>query len=319
MSLATGLDYSAGTIPGHVIKAAGHSFVIRYCDDPHYGLSRKHIRPAEYRDLTGAGVDVYLVFEIGTDDMLGGFKAGAMNASGARAGADWVGYPPSGLIFMACDRHLTDAQIPTALAYLDGAASVLGNDAVGCYGFWELTDAAAKAGKGVAFWQCGIAPNATDPIHIWQQPPPGGSITVGGVPCDLNHLLRPLPQGASDLDATQAAQLTNIENLCKWMYQQHAGPGTSYPNVTGWQTWGGGTGEHLTILDLLRRSNVETRQAWDTAKQVLAQLTATPTTGSNGEGTAALSDADVNRIASAVADLLAQRLTQAPAPANDRE
>src|SRR5213080_4861843 len=114
-----GLDYSAGRIPGSAIKQAGFDFVIRYVDDPARGLSSKHVSPDEFRDLVAAGVTVWLVFEIDINDALGGFNAGVANAKSARAGADWIGYPPGGVIFMACDEHLTGAQIPTAMAYLD--------------------------------------------------------------------------------------------------------------------------------------------------------------------------------------------------------
>ena len=189
---ARGLDYSAGRLAGSTIRDAGFQFVVRYVDDVAH-TSTKHIVPSEYRDLIAAGVDVYLVHEQGTDDMFGGYNAGATNAGRARRGADNIGYPPGGIIFMAADRHFSASQLPTALAYLDGAASVLGRGALGCYGFFELIDACIATGRGSALWQCGIAPAASDPVHIWQVPPPRGSIVVGGINADLNELLRPMP------------------------------------------------------------------------------------------------------------------------------
>lgn len=45
------------------------------------------------------------------------------------------------------------------------------------------------------------------------------------------------------------------------VYQQLSGS-TTLGQWPGWPSWGGGTGESLTLLDYLRRSNVETRQAW---------------------------------------------------------
>lgn len=189
----TGLDYSAGTIPGAVIRAAGHSFVIRYVDDPKAGLSRKHITPPEYADLVHAGLDVWLVFEIGTGDMLGGFNAGAANARRALAGANWVGYPGDHPIFMASDMHLTGPQVRTAVTYLDGAASVLGHARTGCYGFPELT--AAAQGHAAVFWGCGHDPGPGGAAHIWQRN--DGFVRVGGLSCDLNVLYRPFTAAAA--------------------------------------------------------------------------------------------------------------------------
>jgi hypothetical protein len=37
---------------------------------------------------------------------------------------------------------------------------------------------------------------------------------------------------------------------------------------SGWPTWAGGTNEKLTMVDLLRRGNVETRQAWLAIQQM---------------------------------------------------
>lgn len=189
-----GLDYSAGRIPGAALRAAGYGFVVRYVDDPARGLNSKHIRPEEFKDLVANGVTCWLVHEVGTTDWSGGFAAGADHARRARAGADWIGYPQGGVIFFCADMHLTAGQIPAALAYLDGAASVIGRGAVGCYGFFEFVDAAIAQGKAAYYWQCGIAPDATDPVHIWQRN--DIKTTVGGVAVDINELLRPIGSAA---------------------------------------------------------------------------------------------------------------------------
>ena len=135
-------------------------------------------------------MNVYLVFEVNTNDMLKGHDTGVANARRARAGADWIGYPEGMPIFMACDRHLTNLQIPTALAYIDGAISVLGNDATGVYGFWELVDTCVAQGKGKWFWQAGISPDSQDAVHVWQRN--DGFTTVGGIECDINELRIPI-------------------------------------------------------------------------------------------------------------------------------
>lgn len=186
-----GLDYSSDRIPGRTIKAAGYDFVIRYVDDPERTLTAKHIRPDEYQDLIGAGVQVYLVIERQTTDALGGFSRGVELARAARAGAAWIGYPPDGLIFFCSDMHLTASQIPVGLSFLDGAASVMGRQSTGAYGFWEFLDAAIPLGKAAAYWQAGIRPAPNDPKHVWQRN--DRQTRVGGVECDINELLRPLP------------------------------------------------------------------------------------------------------------------------------
>jgi len=192
--MTTGLDYSAGVLTSAQIKAAGHAFVIRYCDvAPH--LNSKHVRPAEYAELVAGGVTVWLVFEVQTTDMLGGAPAGAANAARALAAANWLGY--QGPVFMASDMHLDGAQLQQALAYVRAAEAVLGPDRTGVYGFPELIAACWAAGLGVAYWQCGSPPNpAPGGVHVWQDNTTSG--VVAGIACDINRLYMPIPAaGAS--------------------------------------------------------------------------------------------------------------------------
>lgn len=189
------LDYSTGPIPGAAIKAAGHDGAIRYVDNPAVGLNPKHITPTEYADLLRAGCAVWLVFEDGTADINGGFGAGAANAARAKVGAAWIGY--TGPIFMACDEHLTAAQLPLGMAYLDGAASVLGLANTGAYGFPEFIDAAHSGDHATWLWQCGSPPPASSPAHLWQDNTT--STTVAGVVCDINHVYPPLPSAVPSL------------------------------------------------------------------------------------------------------------------------
>jgi hypothetical protein len=185
-ALTTGLDYSAGRISGSTIRNAGHEFVVRYCGTP--GRTKNIIR-SEFEDLVAHGVTCWLVYEDGTEDAMGGFGGGVAAARAARADADSLGYPPNGVIFFCADRHLAAGEIPTALAYLDGAASVLGREAVGAYGFSEFINA-AKAGRASYFWQCGSRSTVGAGVHIYQRNT--GYVTVGGIQCDLNDLLIPI-------------------------------------------------------------------------------------------------------------------------------
>lgn len=197
--MTTGLDYSAGALTSRQIKAAGHLFVIRYVDHPTI-RSRKLVTRDEYAELTTGGVTVWLVFEVSTTDMLGGAAAGAVNAARALAGAKSVGH--TGIVFMACDMHLTAAQIPTALGYIRAAETVLGHGRTGVYGFPELITAAKAAGLGVAYWQCGHDPGPKGSAHIWQRN--DTSTTVGGIACDVNVIYQP-PPGVTVAAATTPA------------------------------------------------------------------------------------------------------------------
>jgi hypothetical protein len=246
--MSKGLDYSAGTVTGSTIKAAGYDFVIRYVDDPAVvSLGSKHCRPAEYQDLVKAGVDVWLVFEVGTTDMLAGKAAGVSHAIRARNGAKALGYPPGRMVFMACDMHLTPNQIPQALAYLDGAASVLGKSSTGLYAFGEMVDAAINGDHAGAYWQCGHRPGPTRPVHVYQRN--DGTTTVGGITCDINELLRPIPGSSVSGDPTITVEEDMpgpVMNLGEWepgtaVHKTLSCPvGTDFLFKSGWFSLGVG-------------------------------------------------------------------------------
>lgn len=68
----------------------------------------------------------------------------------------------------------------------------------------------------------------------------------------------------------------------------------------GWPTFGGGSGETLTVVDFLRRQNERT-------EQILARLGAIETGKTTAPGPVALSDADLDRIAARVVALLGRK------------
>lgn len=72
-----------------------------------------------------------------------------------------------------------------------------------------------------------------------------------------------------DLDAEQNRKLNEL-------YKQLVeGQGNAQdPRSWGWQGWAGGTGERLTVVDLLRRGNVEQRQARNQVAALQAEVTA---------------------------------------------
>jgi hypothetical protein len=224
--LANGLDYSAGRPRGAAITACGCSFVVRYIDHPSR-MGGKHITPAEYADLTSHGVQVWLVAERTVDDWKGGHAAGAALARDARAGADRIGYPAGRLIFLTADMHLTAAQLPTVLAFIDGAASVLGWAATGGYGFSELIRALKAGNHCRGLWQTGSRSVLVPGAHIYQandRP----NITVEGVACDVNELLIQLED--TDMPLTQADADLVAKALVPYLQEITTGAGNSVDN-----------------------------------------------------------------------------------------
>ncbi len=224
------LDYSAGTIPGAVLatsRAYGQPIrgVIRYVDAPGNG-NVKCITPAEYRDLQAVGMGVLLVFEHQTTDAINGHAAGVINAQRALAGADQLGY--SGPILMASDMHLNDPAhpeyLPNALAYLDGAASVLGLARLGAYGFPELMSACV--GRASVLWQCGSPPPANNPdgVHFWQVNNTTSPV-LAGIACDINVPMTAVP----GMDAIAPADVAAIWGYPLWDYVAQA---NGRPNAT---------------------------------------------------------------------------------------
>ena len=256
--MSVGLDYSAGVIAPEAIVAAEYTTVFRYIDAPTMSTSAKHVTPAEYAALTTAGITVNLVFEIGTNDWVCGSSLGVTYAIRAQAGAQWVGY--NGPIFFAVDTHLDARQIPTALAYLHGAQSVLGT--IGVYGFEELIQAAQTARIGAAYWQCGHPPAPSSGVHVWQDNT--RTVTVDGIECDVNHILIPIPNGGGDMTTEQ--QIADI-------HQQIMGP---------WAPWAGGLTDGAntpyTVVQLLLRHNVQAEQLNIQVQALAAQVQALQTT-----------------------------------------
>lgn len=230
------LDYSAGKISGAAIRNAGHSGAIRYITD-RASLGTKHTSPAEYRDLVANGLQVWLVYEVGTNDPLGGFSGGVAAARRALDGATYIGYPGDRHIFFCFDRHAAASELPAWQSYLDGAASVLGVGRVGAYGFSEAIDAAR--GHATGFWQCGSASVIRSWTNFYQRNT--GTTVVGGITCDINDVLIPLENDVALTDD----EMNKIAGKVwyNWVW--------SGKNADG-STWGMNPSQ---VLDTLNRAN----------------------------------------------------------------
>lgn len=188
------LDYSGGTLSARTIKStpvgpAGEvaTGVIRYVTAPGMmnppGKLPKHTTKAEYQDHASNGLEVRLCYQGDTKDADSGYAGGQTNAQRALAGALYLGYP--GRIYFTNDRTtLPDPALWRA--YLDGAASVLGADRVGAYGFRNAQDAAI--GHATGFWQSGRRSELAPHANFWQDN--NTQVTVGGITCDRNLIIR---------------------------------------------------------------------------------------------------------------------------------
>jgi Domain of unknown function (DUF1906) len=93
-----------------------------------------------------------LVFEADADRALGGHPGGVADAESARAQAGLIGLAGAPIYF-AVDFDAQPAQLPMVLAYLNGAASVLGHELTGVYGGLAAVKAALDAGACRYAWQ----------------------------------------------------------------------------------------------------------------------------------------------------------------------
>lgn len=182
------LDYSGGYPGAAAIRRAGYGGVIRYLRKE--GTSRvQPITGAELADMRAHGLAVALVYQaIRTERILGGRAAGAHDARWAQARAAELGAPDA-VIYFAADRDIVGtAQLATVLAYLDGAAGVLGKSRVGVYGEYDVIEAAVPAhatyGWQTAAWSGG---RRSKRAHLYQRT---GQPLVGGIPVDINDVLQ---------------------------------------------------------------------------------------------------------------------------------
>lgn len=185
--MTAGLDYSAGVIRGSAIKAANYQFVIRYIGTP--GRT-KNITRSEYLDLTYNRITVWLVYENSVNDILGGYNGGVTAARLARADANTIGYPTGAPIFFCADRHLTATEVPIGVQYILGAASMIGHNSTGAYGFSEFIRGVQARQAARLYWQCGSRSAVLPGVHIYQRN--NAVVSIGGVACDIDDLLVPI-------------------------------------------------------------------------------------------------------------------------------
>jgi Domain of unknown function (DUF1906)/Putative peptidoglycan binding domain len=190
MNLTYGADYSANELSPaqlHSYTRYDLRFLIRYIGYPDNTKCISHY-PGAYRAHVRAGRLVLLVHELDTNDPAGGHSNGVKMAEVALRDAESIGYPDTLPIFFSADGWLDNIPGTTAMAYLDGAASVLGRKRTGAYGFRDFIQGAKNGGHAEWLWLAGAAPTAAEVAqgwpHIYQAN--NTQLHIGGMRVDLD-------------------------------------------------------------------------------------------------------------------------------------
>jgi hypothetical protein len=191
-----GVDFSATKPAPAVLVRAGFRFVIGYLKPlGPTGPNPKELTAANVRDYRAAGLAVAAVWETTTDRAVSGGNAGGYSdGQAARARAAAIGYPPSAVIFAACDQAVSLAQCGPALDYFAGFAAGVAPHPAGGYGSLLLVEYLAARTSGLWLWQTAawsgghLSPHA----HLYQRATPSGNWPV--IPgTDEDVLCSPIP------------------------------------------------------------------------------------------------------------------------------
>jgi hypothetical protein len=229
MTSIPGVDYAWSHPGGAALKAAGKRFAARYLSHD----ADKNLTRTEGDDLAAHGVSCVAVWESTAQRPLAGRAAGVADAAAAAGQALAAGMPPDRPLYFAVDFDAQPSQMPAVLAYLDGAASVLGRDRVGVYGGYATVRAALDGGHSAWAWQTRAwSQGRWDARAAIRQ---GATQTIGGVSCDLNTATTAdygqwmpgrTPLTEDDMDAAQAKQLKELHDaLVPYMGWQYKGKG----------------------------------------------------------------------------------------------
>lgn len=159
-SLGTLLDYSAGVPSAQSIRAAGHVGAIRYVSDRRPDANwmvGKPVRASEVNALTAAGLQVVSCYQFGkgaTADWREKYEGGRKHAARGLQLHREAGGPERRPIYASIDDNPSPWETENLVKpYLQGWASVVGNQNLGIYGNTKVIDAMIAAGVGTWFWQ----------------------------------------------------------------------------------------------------------------------------------------------------------------------
>jgi len=302
-----GVDYAFSNPSPVGLFAAGKRFAMRYVGP---GSAPKHLTAAERDKIWAAGLDIVLLAEGNTSDALQGHALGVAHARSARAAATALGAPRAQPIYYAVDFQVTAAQWPKVRDYLQGAAAADGGvDQVGVYGSYNAMAWASHDGAAAWFFQ----------TYAWS----GGKWFAGN---DVEQYRNGVALAGGDVDLCRA----KVPNYGQWVRPGVPGPpstsgGTdvelkdrvalpaaAYPELKG-QT--SAQVSDILAYDFARLVRIEAAVAALGARAatdldtVRADIAAVLAAEHNDPGTGTvIMEADRQRIAAAVVDLLAARV-----------
>lgn len=146
-----GIDYSWARPGGAAIKRAGKKFVVRYLWPD--GMGGKGLDYGELQDLLAHGLEIVLVYQAGTNTLLGGRSVGVQQAQTAQSEINRLGLPKNSPVYFAADWDASPAQQGAIDDFLRGAASVIGKDRVGIYGKADVMARCMQNKTATWFWQ----------------------------------------------------------------------------------------------------------------------------------------------------------------------
>lgn len=174
-----GLD-STSEVPTAAHRAVGSTFALRY-------LSRsswKVLTASEVQTYHANGIGLAVVFEDAADNSLRGYDQGRLDAEFAVNQGRALGLPSGRPIFFAVDFD-TAGNPGRTDPYFDGVASVLGHQASGPYGGFEVVrhqfDRGFQWGWQTYAWS-GVSLDARAQLYQYSN-----SHVVGGVGVDFSH------------------------------------------------------------------------------------------------------------------------------------
>ena len=192
--MSFGIDYAFSPHPGiPAMKTAGVVFVCRYTSALAVNdTNGKNLVKSELTALLKAGLKVVVVAEEGAQRMKGGHSAGVTDAKHANSVVKALGMPTIPVYF-ACDYDAPQSDQAAINAYLDGCASVMGDDrGRNIYGGYWPTSRARAAGKakrvwGTIAWSGDRWDASANPQTFTPQIMQGLQVHVGGVSVDVDH------------------------------------------------------------------------------------------------------------------------------------
>jgi hypothetical protein len=209
MSTIEGVDYSYSHPTVDALVAAGKRFACRYLST----TPGKALTIGEARTLHDAGLSIVLNYEHNEQDALGGYAAGAGNASLAEGIRRAIQAPDDSVIYFSVDMLLTHEQWPALIEYFRGVADVIGPHRTGVYGGIDTCNVVYSTGYADWVWQTyawshGVWRSGN---HIEQY---RNGVPLGGGSVDLNRALTAhygqwAPGGETDMDLADQFTIPN--------------------------------------------------------------------------------------------------------------